>query len=69
LLSSCFSSITSGICKSKVWEGKSKQRTYTYLELDELQHDFRYEETLEEEALFSVKRCGSTVMGECPYQI
>lgn len=51
LLLSCFSLITSGVCKSKVWEGKLKQRTYTYLKLDELQRDFRYEETLEDETL------------------
>lgn len=46
LLLSCISLISSNICKSKVWEGKLKQRTYIYLKLDELQRDFRYEETL-----------------------
>lgn len=51
LLLSCLSLIVSGVCKSKVWESKLKQRTYTYLKLDELQRDFRYEETLEEEML------------------
>ena len=51
LLLSCISLITSGICKSKVWEGKLKQRTDTYLKLDELLRDLRYEDTLNAEML------------------
>lgn len=51
LLLSCISLICSGICKSKVWEGKLKQRTYTYLKLDKLQRDLRYEDNLNPEIL------------------
>lgn len=51
LMLSCISLISSGICKSKVWEGKLKQRTYTYLKLDELYRDLRYEGVMNTEIL------------------
>lgn len=43
--------VMSGICKCKSLEEKWKQRTVTFLRLDELKRDFDYEEELSEERI------------------